>query len=151
MKMPPNPSFSWISFAPTFALLGYLVWRYVGVVRSKPRFARSEVIFEEWFASGCSQKNLLTKIGGGRNCVRLVVTPGFLWVTTWLPFSLIAPLYDMEHVVPLSAIASVKKDKSWGALAFLVTFTTQSGQSRTLRLLPKHPDALAQSLGLDAT
>jgi len=145
--MPTDTLSFWVSLAPTIAFLGYLAWRYVGVLRSKPRFVPAEVIFEEWFASGCSQKNFLTKIGGGRNCVRLVVTPSFLWVTTWFPFSLIAPLYDMEHVIPLSAITSVEKDKYWGTPTFLVTFTTESGQSRTLRLIPKKPDGLALSLG----
>lgn len=148
--MPTNTLFYWVSFTPTVALLSYLVWRYVSVLRSKPRFAPSEVIFQEWFASGCSQKNFLTKIGGGRNCVRLVVTPNFLWVTTWFPFSLIAPLYDMEHLVSLSAITSVKEEKYWGMPTFLVTFTIEGGQSRTLRLMPKNPEGLAQSLGTKA-
>jgi hypothetical protein len=148
--MPTNNLLYWLSFTPAVAFLGYLVWRYISVLRAKPRLVPSDVIFQEWFASGCSQKNIITKIGGGRNCVRLVVTPNFLWVTTWFPFSLIAPLYDMEHVVPLSAITIVKKDKYWGMPTLLITFTTDGGGSRTLRLMPKKPEAFAQSLAQKA-
>ena len=137
----------WLSFAATVVILVFLAWRYISVVRSKPHFERSDVVFQEWFASGCSQKNLLTKMGGGRNCLRLVVTPTFIWVTTWFPFSLIASLYDMEHVISLSAITLVKRDKFWGTLTFLITFTNEAGRSRTLRLIPKKPDEFAKSLG----
>jgi hypothetical protein len=136
----------WLSLAAAIALLVFLVWRYIKVVCSRPHFGPSDVLFQEWFASGYSQKNFLTKVGGGRNFLRFVVTANFSWVTTWFPFSLIASLYDMEHVISLNAIKSVKRDRFWGTLTFLVIFTNEAGQSRTLRLISKKPDRFAQSL-----
>jgi hypothetical protein len=67
-------------------VIGYIVWLYVRALRMKPRFEPSDIVFQERFASGCSQKNILTKLGGARNCLRLVVTRSFLWVNLMVSF-----------------------------------------------------------------
>src|SRR5438874_12185634 len=103
MPAQTHPHFYWLSLAVTAVVVGWWAWRYLRAVRARPRFDAADVVFQEWFASGCSQKNIITKLGGARNCLRLVVTRSFLWVTSWFPFSLIATFYDMEHVVPLDA------------------------------------------------
>jgi hypothetical protein len=139
---------NWLSGIATVAMFGYIVLRYARSLQTTPCFTKPDVVFQEWFASGCSQKNIITKIGGARNCLRLVVTGSFLWVTSWFPFSLIAPFYDMEHVIPLRSITSVRRDRFFGRLTFLVTFTANNGASRSLRLAPKNPDAFAHSLGV---
>ena len=41
-------------------------WRFVRAMQTRPRFDHQDIIFQERFASGCSQKNFLTKIGGAR-------------------------------------------------------------------------------------
>jgi hypothetical protein len=143
-----HPALYWFSIAATGVMFGWWAWLYFRAVRAKPHFEQVDVVFQEWFASGCSQKNIVTKIGGARNCLRLVVTKSFLWVTSWFPFSLIAPFYDMEHVIPLNCITSVKRDRFFGRLTFLIAFTTENGVPRVLRLIPKKPDAFAQSLGI---
>ena len=133
--------------ATAAGLLCLFAWRFVRAMQTRPRFDHQDIILQKRFASGCSQKNFLTKIGGARNCLRLVVTRSFLSVTAWFPFSLIASFYDVEHVIPLSSITSVKRDSFMGRPTFLVTFTTESDAPRTLRLIPKQADAFAQSLG----
>jgi len=132
----------------TVAVLGWWAWRYFRAVRAKPRFEAADVVFQEWFASGCSQKNIITKLGGARNCLRLVVTRSFLWVTSWFPFSLIAPFYDMEHVIPLHAIVSVRRSRFFGRSTFLLAYRDLKGGGHTLRLLPKKPDDFIVSLGV---
>ena len=143
-----HPVLHWLSIVATVAMFGYMVWRYVRSLQMRPSFTEADVVFQEWFASGCSQKNIITKIGGASNCLRLVVTESFLWVTSWFPFSLIAPFYDMEHVIPLRSIASVRQDRFFGRLTFIVTFTANNGASHSLRLAPKNPEAFTQSLGV---
>jgi len=138
----------WLSIVSTVGVFACLVWRYARAVQAKPHFEQRDVVFQEWFASGCSQKNVVTKIGGAHNCLRLVVTRDFLWVTSWFPFSLIAPFYDMEHVIPLGAIVSVRQASFLGCRTFLLTFRDPGGGTRTLRLRPKRPDAFIQSLGV---
>ena len=74
-----------------------------------PTVAPSDIIYQEWYASGHSRKNILTRIGGARNCLRLVVTKDLLWITSWFPFSLITAFYDLEHVIPRDQIMSVRR------------------------------------------
>jgi hypothetical protein len=148
MPSPIHPALYWLSIAATVAMLGWWVSLYLRAVRAQPHFEQRDVVFQEWFASGCSQKSIITRIGGARNCLRLVITKEFLWVTSWFPFSLLAPFYDMEHVIPLNRITSVKRDLFFGRVTFLVAFTTENGASRVLRLAPKQPDAFVQSLGV---
>lgn len=114
----------------------------------RPRFEPAEVVFQERFASGCSQKNILTQLGGARNCLRLVVTERVLWVTSWFPFSLLAPFYDLEHVIPLDAIVSVRRSSFFGKATLLLTYRDAGACGHTLMLLPRQPDAFIRSLGV---
>jgi len=145
-----HPELYWLSIAATAALLGWGAWQFFKAVRARPRFESSDIVFQEWFASGCSQKNIITKLGGARNCLRLVVTKKFLWGTSWFPFSLIAPLYDMEHVIPLNAILSVRHSRFVGRDTLLLTFRDSNGETHTLRLVPKKPNDFIMSLGVKA-
>ena len=111
-----------------------------------PPIAPSDIIYEEWFASGHSRKNLLTMVGGAQNCLHLVVTDDLLQVTSWFPFSLLTPFYDLEHVIPRTQIVSVRQ--SWGLFgrSFLVTFRDDCGAEHALRLWPWKPAAFRRSL-----
>jgi hypothetical protein len=141
------PAFYWFSTTATVVVLGWWAWRYARTVVSRPHFERADVVFQEWFASGCSQKNIITKLGGARNCLRLVVTRRFLWVTSWFPFFLIAPFYDMEHLIPLDTILSVRRSSFLGHGTFLLAYRDTNGDEHTLRLLPKKPDDFIRSVG----
>jgi hypothetical protein len=142
-----HPALYWTGITATVAVFGWWVGRYAKTVRARPHFEQADVVFQEWFASGCSQKNILTKLGGARNCLRLVVTKRFLWVTSWFPFSLIAPFYDMEHLIPLDTIVSVRRSSFLGRRTFLLTYRDSKGDEHTLRLLPPKPDDFIGSLG----
>ena len=137
-----------LSIVASVGCFGYLVWLFVRARKTRPRFEPTEVVFQERYASGCSQKNILTKLGGARNCLRLVVTRRVLWVTSWFPFSLITPFYDLEHVIPLDAIISVRRSSFLGRATLLLSYRGSEGDEHTLRLLPKQPDAFIQSLGV---
>jgi hypothetical protein len=130
------------------AFFGFLAWLYIRARRQRPRFEKSDVIYQEWFASGASQRNLFTKFAGARKCLRLVVTWDYLWVTSWFPFSLFTPVFDLEHVIPLGSIASVRYSSFFGSSCPLLTFTDGKGRSHTIRLWPKNPVAFVKSLGV---
>ena len=136
------------SIASSLIPLAYLLWLYIKTRKLKPKIDPTEIVFQEWSASGCSQKHFLTKIGGARNCLRLVVTKKFLWVTSWFPFSLLSPFYDMEHVIPLENITSIRPTKFLGTKTYLLSFRDSEGNEHQLRLLPKQPDVFIKSLGV---
>jgi hypothetical protein len=148
MSPQSDSAFDYLGMIASVAFFGYLAWLYIRALKMKPRFVPTEVVFQEWFASGCSQKNILTRLGSARNCLRLVVTRSFLWVTTWFPFSLILPFYDLEHVIPIEAILSVRRSSDFGMSGVLVTYQDATGDKHTLKLRPKQPDAFIRSLGV---
>jgi hypothetical protein len=112
-----------------------------------PSIQPSDIIYQEWFASGHSRKNILTRLGGARNCLRLVVTKDLLWVTSWFPFSLFAALYDLEHVVPRAQILSVRRSRTFLMPSVLLSFRDVEGAEHTLRLYPCRRNKFLRSLG----
>src|SRR5262245_66050154 len=94
-------------------MCAYIIYKYVLAAQNRPRIQKNDILYQEWFASGCSTKNILTQLGGGNRCVRLVITKDLLWVTSWFPFSLLAPSYDLEHVIPLDRITEVESKRDF--------------------------------------
>lgn len=111
----------------------------------------ADIIYEEWYASGHSKKNLLTRLGGARNCLRLVVTKDLLWVTSWFPFSLFTSFYDLEHVIPRTQIVSVRCSRALLLPSVLVTFRDVNGDEKILSLWPWKRTAFLNSLSTDLT
>lgn len=141
----------WLTLVPAIVFLGYIIRQNVVAFRTRPRIAKKEILYQEFFASGASQKNVLTKLGGGSNCVRLVVTRDILWVTSWFPFSLIAPIYDGVHVIPLPSISSVQPSRYFGSDSLLLSYHDACGRTHTLRLLPKHQERFLAAIGQNAS
>jgi len=138
----------YLGVAVSIAFFAYLGWLFIRARQMRPHIEKAEVVYQERFASGCSQKNILTKIGGARNCLRLVVTQGFLLVTSWFPFSLITPFYDLEHVIPLDSITSVRRSSFLGFDSLMLTYRGADGADHALRLRSKSPDDFIRSLGV---
>jgi hypothetical protein len=132
----------------TATVFGVLVWRYLKVRQNRPKFASTDVVYRENFASGASQKNALTQIGGARNCLRLVVTREVLWISMWFPFSLLSPFYDLEHVIPLPRILSARDLPSPSRDGLLLTYANECGEQRSLKLYPKDQVAFLRALSL---
>jgi hypothetical protein len=146
--MPPaiDRNLLWLIVAVNIPMFGYFIWKYVKASKHRPHFNQSEVVYEERSASGASQKNLLTKVGGARNCLRLVVTKRFLWITARFPFSLFSTFYDLEHVIPVASITRIEQSRFLGQVTYLLTYTDDNGRGHMLRLRPKDPQTFIQSL-----
>ena len=143
-----NAFYSWLSLCLFVAMLAYLAYRYVFALTNRPVIEKGDVVFQEWFASGCSMKNILTQFGGGRNCVRLVITSQLLWVTSWFPFSLLSALYDMEHVIPLNRITSAEESERWFSTVIYLSYADEYGDTHSLKLIPKNPAGFIKALSI---
>src|SRR5262245_50954995 len=126
----------WISYSLFVLMLAYVIYKYVLAALNRPRIQKPDILYEEWFASGRSTKNILSQFAGGNNCVRLVITKDLLWVTSWFPFSLFAPAYDMEHVIPLDRVTEVEAKRSFVSL----TYVDANGAAHSLQLAPKNEE-----------
>lgn len=127
----------WLSLLPSVVFFGYIIQRYVTALRTRPDISKQDIVYQEHFASGASQKNILTKLGGARNCLRLVVTRDLLWITSWFPFSVITAVYDLAHVIPMRSISSVQSARFLGADSLILSYTDSAGGSHSLRIIPK--------------
>jgi hypothetical protein len=130
--------YSWISFSLFLIMLAYVIYTYVLAQLNRPLIQKNDIVFQEWFASGCSTKNLFTRFGGAHNCLRLVITREILWVTGWFPFSLLTGFYDLEHVIPLNRIVSFEANQGWLSNVVIVSYLDDTGSRRSLRLIPKN-------------
>jgi hypothetical protein len=148
-----HPSLSlpyWFQWMISGVFLGYIVWKYIGAKQHYPQYQKSDVVYQEWFASGASQKNILTKLGGARNCLRLIVTNEFLLVTSWPLLTIFAAVYDLFHIIPIHSINEIVRSRYFGIDTLLLTYTDDSGNSHTLRLLPKYIDKFLQSMKVES-
>lgn len=148
MHRPPSLIYWPMMFAEVL-LLAYIVSRYIKTLQNRPRFDKKSIVFQEYFASGFSEKNILTRLGGANNCLRLVVTDKILWVTSWPPFSIITSFYDLEHVIPLRSITKIEYSRRFFKKFISVTYTDDLYSSHTLQLWPKHKDEFLRSLGVN--
>jgi len=136
------------SLNPSFLLFGYFIYKYVLSLINRPAIEKERIVFQEWVASGSSMKNILTRLGGGNNCVRLVVTDQILWVTAWFPFSLLAPGYDMEHVIPLNQISEIETREGWFSQQIILSYVDENGTVHRLKLIPKKREVFLEALKL---
>lgn len=108
------------------------------------------VLYQENFASGRSFKNILTKFGVARNCLKLIVTPDELWVTTFFPFTLFAEFYDLEHRILKRSIVSVRERRNvLGGRSMIVAYTSEAGRIGEIELIPKRYDRFRQALEIN--
>ena len=93
--------------------LPFVMSRRKAIRGKRPAFSDADILYQEWTASGNSQANLSTRLGGARNGLRLVVTSDYLIITSWFPFSLFTAFYDLEHVIPMAALSPVSEKRGW--------------------------------------
>jgi hypothetical protein len=136
----------WISYSLFILMCAYIIYKYVLAVKNRPRIQKNDILYQEWFASGCSTKNILTQLCGGNNCVRLVITKDLLWVTSWFPFSLLAPTYDLEHVIPLDWITEVEHERGFLLKGIRLTYVDAYGAAHSLKLVPKNEEGFLRAM-----
>ena len=130
------------------ACVAALTAQYLSALRAAALVRAEPPVYQEWFASGHSRKNIFTRFGGAHSCLRLVVTSRHLWITAWPPFGLLAQIYDLEHVIPLERILSVAAGRFLWWNTLLITFTDDRGCSHTLRIFPRHASQFLNALAL---
>lgn len=126
------------------AWFSWLLWRRKksGIFSDIP----SNVIYEEKTASGRSHKNWYSKIGGAKNCLRLLVTGDELWVTPISPFSALAETFDMNHRIKTDSIVDVIESKLILKKSLLIKYSDNSGGMHLVEVIPKNMQKFRQAL-----
>jgi hypothetical protein len=118
--------------------------------RGKPLFSRKppDAIFFEANGSGHSNRNLLTKVGGARNCLSVAVTEEAVLIQPRFPFSLmfLPEVYDLEHKIQRRHLCSVTPKKMLFGRSVELEFTTLEGESRSIELCLRGLDRFLEAL-----
>jgi hypothetical protein len=134
---------AWVAFW-ILASLAYRVWR------RKPLFVHPvhDALFTEGWASGHSDKNILTKLGGARNCLHITLTPSELQMRPHFPFTLLflPEIYDLELRIPRSHIKSVERMRKFRKDVLHVSFGAPGEAVRSIQLLLRRPQEFLDAL-----
>jgi len=112
-----------------------------------PRLNSLNVLFHESRASGNSDRNFFTRLGGARRCLRVTVTDQEILVRSPFPFSLIVES-DLEHRIARGSITAVQRVKGKFSEWVQVDFLLPCGKTRRLSLRLKNPEAFLAALGI---
>jgi hypothetical protein len=105
--------------------------------------------FVETWRSGYSRRNLLTRFGGARNCLRVAVNNGALEVAPQFPFNLmfLPEIYRLEFSVPGAAIRSVQNRTSiFFGNGVRITFERPGGTDEQFDIFLKDPQAFLDAV-----
>jgi hypothetical protein len=107
-----------------------------------------DATFLETWTSGHSNRNLLTKLGGARNCLLVAVTRESLIVRPHFPFSLLflPEIYDLDYVIPRTRIRSVNPRKALLGETVEVVFDSSSGDRRSIELRLRQSQQFLQAM-----
>jgi len=133
--------------------LGYRVVRHKKRAVRFPAPGEYKVLYEDRRASGRSLENMMTRLGGARNCLRLTITPDELWTTTWFS-QLSGDSYDLEHRIKKQDIVSVGKASGlFKGGTLVVEYRRENGSQARLELTPKRYEEFKQALevGMNVT
>jgi hypothetical protein len=135
--------FSWI-----LACAAFFAWRRHRAGPTHPPLSGSDVRFSEKYASGSSDKNLFTRLGGARNALAITVLKDALLVEPVGIFKWLLPpgFNDLEHFIPRSDILRVESASTLGRSTVRVEIRGADGMTRTLELAARRHEELLSAL-----
>jgi hypothetical protein len=121
-------------------------------LRGKPLFPRTPegALFHESAASGNSNRNVFTKLGGANNCLRVSVLADDLVVVPHFPFNLmfLPEIYGLEHRIRRLDIRSIEEKKTLGIWKFVeIRFVDETGGDQSLNLRLRDQPGFLKALG----
>ena len=136
----------WFQALLAGSLLIYVVRRWCRAFRNRPPLRDDQIRYEEWFASGQSLSHPIGALGISRGCVHLIVTEEWIWVTSWFPFILLAPLCDMEHVIPIQRLEYMRDGGMAVAEGLELAYRDEKDRQHRLFLQPRSTPRFAHAV-----
>lgn len=102
---------SWLRFAANMgALISLIAWFYVHFEMKRRPIKPEDIIYQEWFRSGCRMTTLWSRLlGGGNNCIKFLFLKDRFIIRAHFPFSVIARVYGFDFEIPYDRIISASK------------------------------------------
>lgn len=147
-----------IYHSPIFALLWIGSFIFASIMyrksRGKSLYPRipSDAIYSEKWASGNSNKNLITKLGGARNCLLVAITPTHLVVIPQFPFNLmfLPEIYDLEYKIRKENIRNISESCKFLFKMVTLEFISESNELLSISLKLKNNLQFIEKLNDDS-
>lgn len=145
-NIPPAFGAVWISLC-ILASIGYRI-------RSgKPIFVQPDgrAQFAERWTSGHSNRSLLTKLGGARNCLCVTVTDRELRIQPHFPFSLmfLPEIYGLDLRIPRASIRSVERRRWALSTGLCVSFAGPGARASSVQFYLRDEPGFLQAIGFE--
>ena len=154
-----NELIKFIEAHRSLSFVGPLVWILLWVVASiiyrksrgkaiLPSKSKNSLFYEGW-ASGHSNTNIFTKLGGAHNCLLVAVTPDALIIQPRFPFNLmfLPEIYGLEYRIPGLNIRAVEKKGRIFGKGVEIQFVDGGGGEKSVRLYLKRTDDFLAAIG----
>jgi len=140
--------FAWPLLWVLFWIVASIVYRKSrgkAILPSKPETS----LFCEGWASGHSNSNIFTKLGGAHNCLLVAVTPDSLIIQPRFPFNLmfLPEIYGLEYCIPGFNIRAVEKKGRIFGKGVEIQFIDVDGSEKFVRLYLKRTDEFLEAIG----
>ena len=126
-----------------------IVYR-VASAREVVSLPEQDVLFTERWASGSSQKNLVTKLGGASNCLSITLSRNAVIIRPMFPFNLLflPEVYDLEHVIPRSSIKNIEFGGP-NSRCISLEFESHGGRMKRFELSLRRGEEFRHAIELD--
>ncbi|MCW3107701.1 MAG: hypothetical protein JWQ09_2207 [Segetibacter sp.] len=123
--------------------------------KGKPLYPRtpSDSIYSEKWASGYSNKNFITKLGGARNCLLVAITPTHLVISPLFPFNLmfLPEVYGLEYKIRKENLRKISESSKFLFKVVTLDFISESGESLSMSLKLKNNQFFIEKLNHGST
>ena len=129
------------SVHPVIPIEGFIiiVWLIAVVVfgcvrRSKiPKINPDEILHEEKWRSGRSNRSILTRFGGARNCLDIKFLKDKIVIRPHFPFDLFrAEILGLVHEIPYNKVLSCETSKYFFIREIVLSFMTNKGPEKIM-------------------
>ena len=142
MNMDGGTIFTIIWFIAVIFILTTLYRRGKNALSIFPDIDSVNVLFREKRASGYSTQSTLTKMGGARNALDIVVTDKELWIRSMLLLASFGQQYDLLHRIPVKDILSINRNRK----KVTIDFNSGVGQQKQVVLKIKNTEKFLNAI-----
>jgi hypothetical protein len=139
------------AFALAWVMLFFVVSLVYRFRKQRPLLVdvASDALFTESWASGRSNKNFITQLGGARNCLHVMVTRTDIEIRPHFPFVLffLPEIFGLELIIPRTQIESIIRVSGLFLRGGVrVTYKIPNAKSRSVSLYLRDADDFVATL-----
>jgi hypothetical protein len=143
-----SASFLWVGFI----IVALIIYKVKAGKKITP-IDSSDILYQEDGVSGSSHKNILTRLGGARNCLLVTATKNEIDIHPSFPLNLpfLPEIYDLKQRIAVKEIKSIQRiEHVIGKPSIKIEYVITGGESKAFELYLGNTDKFLSSIGRNA-